>query len=47
MKAIPKRPITDLLEGQLEVVENHIKSLFKYLQPTPICHFISDQIDGK
>lgn len=29
VKAIPVRPITDLLEGQLEVAENHIKSLFK------------------
>lgn len=34
MKAIPVRPITGLLEGQLEVAENHIKSLFKYIQPT-------------
>ena len=47
VKAIPIRPITGLLEGELEVAENHIKSLFKYIQPTPTCHFISDQIDGK
>lgn len=31
IKAIPVRPITGLLEGQLEVAENHIKSLFKYI----------------
>lgn len=47
IKAIPIRPITGLLEGQLESAENHIKSLFKYIQPTPMCHFISNQIDGK
>ncbi len=47
LKAVPIRPITGLLEGQLEVAENHIRSLFKYIQPTPTCHFIADQIDDK
>lgn len=47
IKAIPTRPITGLVEGQLEVAENKIKELFKYLQPKPTCHFICDQIDGR
>lgn len=47
IKAIPRRPISGLSEGQLEVAENHIKSLFKYIHPTPICHYICDQIDDK
>ncbi len=47
IKAIPLRPISGLEEGQLEAIENKIKSLFKYIQPTPVCHFISNQIDNK
>ncbi len=34
IKAIPLRPISGLEEGQLEAIENKIKSLFKYIQPT-------------
>lgn len=47
IKAIPVRPISGMDEGQLEIAENQVKSLFKYIQPTPTCHFISDQIDGR
>ncbi len=47
LKAIPKRPITGIEEGQIEIIENNIKSLFKHIQPKPQCHFISDKIDGK
>ena len=47
LKAIPKRPIIGIEEGQIEIIENNIKSLFKYIQPKPVCHFISDKIDDR
>lgn len=47
LKAIPKRPISGIEEGHIEIIENEIKSLFKHIQPKPTCHFISDKIDDR
>ena len=47
IKAIPVRPIKGIEEGEIEIIENNIRAMFKYIQPTPICHFIPDMIDDK
>ncbi|MCD7807751.1 MAG: putative DNA binding domain-containing protein [Erysipelotrichaceae bacterium] len=47
IKAIPQRPILGLDEGQLEAAENHVRALFKHVQPTPTCHFVFDKIDDR
>lgn len=46
-KVIPTRPISGLNEIMLDIFENEIKDLLKFVQPIPKCHFIRDQIDER